>query len=416
MTAEIVCVGTEILLGNIVNTNAVYISQKCAGLGIPIYYQTAIGDNEKRLEQMVKTAFERSDIVIFSGGLGPTEDDLTKETVAKALGTPLVEDEHSKERIKGYFKTFKTKVITENNWKQAMVPEGSFVMDNNNGTAPGIIIEKNGKTAVLLPGPPNELVPMFEESVIPYFKEKNSETIYSVMVKLCGVGESSVENAILDMIDSQTNPTIATYAKTGEVHLRVTALAKDEAEAKRIIKPMLDELEKRFGDSIFTMDENESFEDSIVKMLTSKNLTVTTVESCSGGLIAGRIVNSNGASNCFKEGYVTYSNEAKMKLVGVKEEVLKEFGAVSHETAVMMAEGGAKAAGSDMAVAVTGIAGPNGGSEEKPVGLVYIACFDGSKTTVDRCIFKGNREKVRTQTVVRALTMLRECIIYKYGK
>ena len=226
MDVEILAVGTELLLGNIANTNAQYLSQKCANLGLSVYHHTVVGDNETRMTDAICRALDRSDIVILTGGLGPTEDDMTKEVCAKVMGFELAEDPHTRERIAGYFKISGRKNITENNWKQAVVPVGAKVLDNSNGTAPGLILEKDGKTAILLPGPPNELKPLFEEQVAPYLRSLQPETIYSQMVKVCGIGESRAETMILDLIDSQTNPTIATYAKTGEVHLRVTAKAE----------------------------------------------------------------------------------------------------------------------------------------------------------------------------------------------
>lgn len=245
MVAELISVGTEILLGTIVNTNASFLAEKCALLGLSIYYQSVVGDNEKRLEETLKTALDRSDVVILSGGLGPTQDDLTKETVARVMNRELVLDKHSKERIEEYFKKSQTKTITENNWKQALIPKGAIVVDNDNGTAPGVIIEEGGKSVILLPGPPNELIPMFNKDIYPYLNKLQPEIILSSMVKICGVGESTVETMIKDLIDSQTNPTVAPYAKTGEVHLRVTAKAKDEEEAKKLIKPVVKELKAR---------------------------------------------------------------------------------------------------------------------------------------------------------------------------
>ena len=330
MIVELISVGTEILLGNIVNTNAAYLSEKCALLGLSLYYETSVGDNEKRLEETLKTALGRSDVVILSGGLGPTQDDLTKETAARVMGKKLVEDKHSRELIEEYFKNSSMKKITENNWKQAMVPEGCIVVDNHNGTAPGIIMEENGKSVILLPGPPNELKPMFEHDIFPYLNRKRPEVIYSVMVKLCGVGESAVETQIKDLIDSQTNPTIATYAKTGEVHLRVTASAPDEKEAKRLIKPMVKELKNRFGNAIYTMDEQVTLEQAVLQMMRARELTLTTAESVTGGMLAARLTNVPGSSDVFKQGLVTYCNRAKRKLLDVKKTTLKDYLSLIH--------------------------------------------------------------------------------------
>ena len=416
MVVELICVGTELLLGNIVNTNAAYLSEKCALLGLSMYHQSVVGDNAERLKESLETALNRSDVVILSGGLGPTQDDLTKETAAEVMGIPLKEDPHSRERIEEYFKNSQYKVITDNNWKQALVPEGAIVLDNENGTAPGIIMEKNGKSVILLPGPPGELIPMFEGKVYDYLNKLQPEIIYSTMVRICGLGESFVENEIRDLIDNQTNPTSATYAKIGQVDLRVTAKATSEKEAAKLAKPMLKELVKRFGDHIYTMDEHKSLEEVIVHFLKERSLTLTTAESCTGGMIAARITDVPGASEVFKQGLVTYSNRAKRKLLDVKKTTLKEYGAVSEKTAKEMAKNGAFITGSDACVSVTGTAGPTGGTEEKPVGLVYIGCCYNNKTVVKEFHFKGERQKIREQATANALILLRECILADKGQ
>ena len=414
MVVELISVGTEILLGNIVNTNAQYLSEKCALLGLSVYYQTVVGDNEQRLTDAVTTAFGRSDVVILTGGLGPTEDDLTKEVCAKVMDLPLSEDAHTRRRIETYLNNSVYKVIPDNNWKQAMVPEGAKVLDNGNGTAPGLIMEKNGKIAVLLPGPPNELYPLFEEQVAPYLNSLQPETIYSQMVKICGIGESQVETMIKDMVDAQTNPTIAPYAKTSEVHLRITAKAKDEEEAVKLMKPVVKELKKRFGMNIYTTKAEDTLEDVVVRLLKKYDLTVATAESCTGGLLSGRLINVPGASDVFKEGFVTYSNKAKRKYLDVSKPTLKKYGAVSEETAKEMAKGGVFASDSDACIAVTGIAGPDGGTEEKPVGTVYIGCYINNTVKVEKFRFKGNRAKVREQAVTKGLDLLRRCILENY--
>ena len=414
MTVELISVGTEILLGNIVNTNAAYLAEKIAILGLSCYHQSAVGDNEERLEDAIRLALSRSDIVILSGGLGPTKDDLTKEVTAKVFGRELYEDAHTKERIQSYFdQPGLKKEITPNNWKQALVPEGAIVVDNHNGTAPGLILEGEGKTAILLPGPPNEIKPMFERDIAPYLNRLQPEGIYSTMVKVCSIGESKAETMVADLMEEQTNPTLAPYAKTGEVHFRVTAKAADEETAGKLMEPMLQELKKRFGNYIFTMDENVTMEESIVDLLKEKQMTVTTAESCTGGLLSGRILNVPGASAVYKEGYITYSNEAKEKLLGVSHETLETYGAVSYETAREMAAGAARSAGADVALAVTGIAGPDGGTKEKPVGLVYIGCFVKGKVRAEEFHFTGNRSKNRDYAVIKALTLLREELLEK---
>ncbi len=415
MTAELISVGTEILMGNIVNTNAQYLAAQCAGLGLSMYHQTVVGDNEARLSEALRTALGRSDVVILSGGLGPTEDDLTRETCAKVLEMPLEPDEHTKERIREYFKNSTYKEIPDNNWRQAMVPHGAVVLDNENGTAPGLILEKDGKCAVLLPGPPNELIPMFEGRVLPYLQRKQPELLISQMVKICGVGESKVESELLDLIDAQTNPTIATYAKVGEVHLRVTARASSQEEGEKLLRPVVKEIRRRFGTAVYTTREEETLEMAVVRLLKKYEMTVTTAESCTGGLLAARIVNVPGASEVFRQGFVTYSNKAKRRLLDVNKATLKKYGAVSKETVKEMATGGVFASDADACVAVTGIAGPDS-EEDKPVGLVYIGCCMKDKVEVEKYQFKGNRQKVREQAVVRGLDLLRRCILESCAK
>lgn len=410
MTVELICVGTELLLGNIVNTNAAFISEKCAMLGLSMYYQSVVGDNPGRLEELLRTARERSSVIILSGGLGPTQDDLTKETAAKVLHRNLVEDKKAKQKIQEFMEK-RGRSITENNWKQALVPENSQVLYNSNGTAPGIIMEEGQTRMILLPGPPNELIPMFEEQVFPYLHKLQPETICSKMVKLCGIGESSAETKILDLIDAQTNPTVAPYAKTGEVHLRITAKAESEQAAHALIEPLEQELQNRFGSLIYTDDPAVTLEMAVYHLLKEKQLTVTTAESCTGGLLAGRLINVPGISENLKEGYITYSNEAKEKLLGVEAEIVKEHGAVSPQTAEAMAKGGAKAAGADVCIAVTGIAGPDGGTIEKPVGLVYMSCFCRGKLYTEKNQYSGDRGKIREYAVASALTLLREALL-----
>ena len=415
MKSEMIFVGTELLLGNITNTNAVFLSQQLAMLGIPCYYQSVVGDNDGRLRETLEMALKRSDIIFLSGGLGPTEDDMTKETAAALMGRTLYEDERARENIceilgrGGY-------VPTENNWKQAMVPEGSLVLYNENGTAPGIIIEEGEKKVILLPGPPNELLPMFKDQVRPYLEKLTGGTIVSKMVKVCGVGESLAETMIKDLIDGQSNPTIATYAKTREVHIRVTASAENEEKGRKLIKPVVKELKSRFGVNIYTTDEDVDIESCIVDLLKENELQLTTAESCTGGLVSAKIINVPGASEVFNEGFITYSNKAKRKYLGVRKSTLEKYGPVSEQTAKEMAEGGCKAAKSDICVAVTGIAGPEGGSEETPVGLVYIAVCVDKKVSVKEFRFSGNRAKIRESAAVSALVFLRESLLEYFSR
>lgn len=409
MVAEIICVGTEILMGNIVNTNATRIAEQLVALGISHHYQTVVGDNEDRLTETLKLALSRSDIVILSGGLGPTEDDMTKEVAAKCLNKKLVMDERAWDEIVVYFNK-RGLELTDNNKKQALVPEGAIVLYNPNGTAPGIIMEDNGKTVILLPGPPVELIPMLEDQVKPYLETKSDRFIYSKMVKLCGIGESKVESDIKDLIHSD-NPTVATYAKLGEVHIRVTGSGSDEKEAKKAVKPIVKELKSRFGTYIYTTDEEVSLEESIVELLAKNNLTIATAESCTGGLLAGRIINVPGASEIIKEGIVTYSNKAKRNRLGVKKSTIVKHTAVSEEVAKEMVKGVLNLTKADTALSVTGYAGPDGGTDENPVGTVYIGCSVCGKTQIKRFEFRGNRQKIRESATTQALSLLRMNIL-----
>lgn len=417
MVVEIICVGTELLLGNIVNTNASYLAEQCASLGLSCYYQTVVGDNEKRLTEAVEIAKKRADILIFSGGLGPTQDDLTKEVVARAFKKEMFLDEHSKEMIVDFFKKRgKEKLITENNWKQAMIPEGAIVLDNDNGTAPGVIMEDSDAIAILLPGPPGELIPLFAEKVIPYLQQKTEKIIRSQTVKICGIGESRVETMIEDLINEQTNPTLATYAKIGEVHIRVTASAESEKAALKLIKPVVKELKNRFKEYIYTTHEEVSLEQACVDLLLANDLTISTMESCTGGMLSGRLINVAGVSEVFKAGYVTYSNKAKRKVLGVKQSTLKKHTAISEQVAKEMAEGVSLLTKADVAISVTGLAGPDGGTEQTPVGTVFIGCRVKGKTRVERYQFTGNRQKIRESAVVAAMTLLRRCVLEYFSE
>ena len=410
MTAETIFVGTELLLGNIVNTNAAYLAEQLAMLGFPSYYQTTVGDNTERLEGCIRQSLERSELVILSGGLGPTQDDITKETAARVMGRKLVLNETAKARIEEYFAK-KGKKMAENNLKQAMMPEGALMLENRNGTAPGVIMEENGKILILLPGPPEELTLMFEQSVLPYLQSKTSQMIYSVMVKVCGMSESDVAEQLDDLINRQGDVTVAPYAKIGEVHLRVTAKAQDEKQAKKLVKPVVKDIKARLGDAVYTTHDDTTLEKSVVDLLLANHLTVTTVESCTGGLLAGRLINVPGVSEIFKMGHITYSNKAKRKIVGVKRKTLEKYGAVSEQVVKEMVNGVLQITHADVAVSISGVAGPDGGTEEKPVGLVYIACSVCGVVTVQECRFSGNRKKIRDSAVAAALILMRRCIL-----
>ena len=415
MNAEFIFVGTEILLGNILNTNAQFLSEQCAALGISCYYQTVVGDNKERLKDAFLAAWNRSDCVFLSGGLGPTEDDITKETVAEALGIPLAMDDEAMVRIREFFaeRGFEMPKINE---KQAYVPVGCRVLYNDNGTAPGIIVEKDGKIAILLPGPENEFLPMFESSVKPYLSEKSGCVISSKTVKMCGIVESTVDEKIKDLLQNSQNPTVAIYSKTGEVYVRVTAKAETEKEANKLIKPVVREMKNSFGDYIYTTDNDVTLEKAVVDLLLANHLTVCTVESCTGGLVAGRLINVPGVSEVLKLSYVTYSNKAKRKLLGIKKVVIHKFTAVSKEVCEEMLKGAAAISKADVVVSVTGLAGPDGGTEENPVGTVYIGCSVKGRITVERYNFSGNRAKIRENAVAYSLILLRRCILEYFSE
>lgn len=415
MNAEIICVGTELLLGNIINTNAAFIAERISRLGIDCYHQCVVGDNMDRVLAQLKESSARSEIIILSGGLGPTEDDMTKEAVSEFNKLPLVEDAVSRKSIADYFAKRGIEP-TENNWKQALLPKGATAVPNPNGTAPGIILETKKNTYILLPGPPIELEAMFDDEIMPFLASKQEGVLYSRTVKIVGIGESKAETMIKDLIDAQSNPTIATYAKTGEVHIRVTASAEGEKEAKKLVKPVVKEIKARFGEHVYAAEDGISLEKSIIDLLESNKMTLSTVESCTGGLIASSIVSVSGASEVFKCGLVTYSNKSKRKLAGVKKGTLDKHGAVSSQVATEMAKGGASATKSDVCIAVTGIAGPDGGTEEKPVGLVYIACCVDGIVKVKECHFSGNRNKIRALSATNALILARECILEYISK
>ena len=404
MNAEILAVGTELLLGDIVNTNAQFIAQGLAELGIDVYYQTVVGDNPGRLKSAMHNAFDRADIIITTGGLGPTEDDLTKEIGAQYFGRKLVLDEKALDRIKKFFDKMK-RPMTDNNVKQAMVPENAVVMYNANGTAPGIIIENDKQILIMMPGPPREMKPMFSQQVKPYLASKQEYTLVSRVLRIAGVGESAMEMQVKDLIASQTNPTVAPYAKDVEAVLRITARAENADEAEKIIEPVAQEIYSRFGKSVYAEGET-SMQETVAQMLVKRNKTIAVAESCTGGLVVSRLIEYPGISAVLLEGAVTYSNEAKMRRLGVKRQTLETYGAVSAETAVEMAEGIAKSSGASIGLSTTGVAGP-GPSEGKPEGLVFIGVYIEGKTYVKELNLAGKRNVIRERAAYNALDYLR---------
>jgi len=409
MDAEILAVGTELLMGQIANTNAQYISNRLPDVGVNVYYHSVVGDNPGRLKECLNIALNRSDVIIMTGGLGPTKDDLTKETVAEVLNRKLVLQEEILEKMKDFFKRF-NRPMTENNIKQAYLPEGSIVIKNSNGTAPGCIIETGEKVVIILPGPPSEMRPMFEETVIPYLEKKSEYRLESRFIRIFGIGESLMEDKILDLVENQSNPTIAPYAKEGEVTLRITARYENKKDCEDIITPVVEEIKRRLGDTVYST-ENKNLEEVAAELLLQRGTTISIAESCTGGLVAGKLTDIPGISKVFNRGIVSYSNEAKMENLGVRAETLKKHGAVSRETAIEMAEGMRKVARTDIAVAITGIAGPEGGTPQKPVGLVYVALADKEEVKCKELRLWGNRARIRNVTALHAFDMIRRYML-----
>lgn len=405
MKAELISVGTELLLGDIVNTNAQYLARRLAEMGIFVYYQTVVGDNPERLFNAYDIAFKRADLVITTGGLGPTKDDLTKEIGAKYFNKTMTVDAESLNKIEDFFHRT-NRIMTENNRKQALFPEGSSILPNPNGTAPGCIINENGRILVMLPGPPREMVPMFEASVVPYLEQFQDCVLVSKVLRVLGLGESLMEDSIKDIMDSQTNPTIAPYAKEGEAILRITARGRDRKEAEDMIAPVERKIRERLGDNIYGTGDT-GIDGVVARELIRRKLTIAVAESCTGGLLCSSLVRNPGVSAVLMEGAVTYSNDAKMRRLNVKKETLDKFGAVSSQTAAEMAEGIAKEAGTDIGLSTTGIAGPDGGTIEKPVGLVYSGLYINGKTMVRKFNFSGSRQNIQDRTVINVLDWLR---------
>lgn len=411
---EILSVGTEILLGDILNTNCRFLSAELAKLGISVLRHTTVGDNAERLGEALREALGRSDIVIATGGLGPTADDITRDVCCKTMGFELEFNEAIAEEIRGYF-TAKGAEIPETNYRQAFVPKGGTVFKNSNGTAPGLGLKKDGKCVVMLPGPPYEMAPMYHESVVPYLAEYADGAIVSHTVRTMGIGESALAEKCADLLDGE-NPTVAPYAKMGEALLRVTAKAKTRDEAEALCKPVVEEICRRAGKYKYGID-SESIEEKTVELLKKHGLTVATAESCTGGGIAKRITDIPGASSVFGCGAVTYSNEMKQALIGVKAQTLEAHGAVSEETAREMAAGVRRVSGADIGISVTGIAGPDSDGTNKPAGLCYIAIDTADMQKCEKIeTGKANREYNRHVNASRALNLVRLYIEERSGE
>ena len=405
MKTAILSVGTEILFGQIVNTNTVYLSQQMNMLGFDVMYHYTVGDNPKRVEEMIDMAFQDCDLILTTGGLGPTQDDLTKEVACKALDDTLVMMDDVLEEITKYFKTL-GREMTENNKKQAIMPSRATVFHNDAGTAPGFALEKDGKYIICMPGPPREMKRMFQKSVVPFLQSMIDGALYYRQIRFFGIGESMLETQLLDLIDNQTDPTLATYAKEGECSLRIASKRATEEEAEHAVDEMLEKVKERVGHYIYSCDDEELAQ-VVADRLMEQGLTLSSAESCTGGMFASTMTDISGISQCFDRGLVTYSNQAKMEELGVSAGTLEKFGAVSEETALEMVEGLKRVSGSDVCISVTGIAGPGGGSEEKPVGLVYIGFSYGDKKICKKIQMRNvNRSWNRHYTLLCMLNVI----------
>lgn len=411
---EILSVGTEILLGDILNTNSRYLSVELAKLGISVLRHTTVGDNAERLAAALRTALGRSDIVIATGGLGPTADDITRDVCCEVMGFELTLDNSIAKKIKDYFDS-KGYDMPESNLRQAYVPVGGTVFINNHGTAPGLGLKKNGKCVAILPGPPYEMAPMFQESVVDFLSEYADGAIVSHTVRTMGIGESAMAELCADLLEAE-NPTVAPYAKKGEALLRVTAKAHSREDAEELCGPVLEEIKKRLGGYVYGID-SQSIEERVVELLKENKMTIATAESCTAGYIPKRITDIAGASSVFEFGAITYSNDIKEKVLGVKKETLIEYGAVSEYTAREMAAGIRRVSGADIGISVTGIAGPGSDGTNKPVGLCFIA-LDAEDMQVCEKIETGknDREYNRWVTASRALNLARKYIEEKARK
>lgn len=413
MTCEVLCIGSEVLKGDVVNTNAAYISQRLCEIGFDVMYHTVCDDEPKILEDCVRRALERCDVVITTGGLGPTYDDITLEICAKALGKSVVFDASILESIQGYFSRM-GRVMTDNNKKQANVIEGAKVFMNTRGTAPGMCAQSDGKTIILLPGPPREMKTMLDEQAIPFLCKLSDASICCVNINTFGMGESTLEDTLGNIMKKSKNPIVAPYVDAGEVRVKVTAKSKNKEKAQSLANDTVNRIKDILCDVVYGIDE-KSIQSVLVKMLLEKGKTISTAESCTGGLLSKMITDVSGSSEVFGFGVCTYANEAKMKMLSVKEETLKEYGAVSDKTAMQMADGIRNLSGSDIALSLTGIAGPGGGTDEKPVGLVYLGVSTKEKTYAKKLLLSRHkstdRDYIRTlaakNAIMEAIRILR---------
>ena len=406
-TAEIIAVGTELLLGGIANTDAQDVSRLLSELGINVFFHTVVGDNPERLKQAVEIAKSRADIIITTGGLGPTYDDLTKQTLAEAFGKKLVFNEAVAKQIRGYFaKRLHNMEMTNNNLRQAELPEGCVIFDNGVGTAPGCAFESGGKHVLMLPGPPRECRAMLKSCVAPYLRKLSEFEIHSHNIHTFGLGESAVEEKLHELMESLKNPTLAPYAKLGEVMLRLTARARSKAEADEMMAPVLREVCETLGDIIYGIDTG-SLESTVAGLLTERGATLAAAESCTGGLLSKRLTDIPGASRFFAGGVVAYSAQSKTALLGVTPELVTIKGAASREVAIAMADGARLKFGADMGVGITGIAGPESDCSGLVPGTVFVALVYKGESYCRSIRLLPDRERVRVMSASNALDMIR---------
>lgn len=406
MDAAIVNVGTELLMGEIVNTNAAFLSGRMKQYGINVYYQIVVGDNHRRLKTVLGLLSKRVDLILMTGGLGPTRDDMTKEAVSEVFARPLVQNPLAVRQMENVLRRY-GRTITENNYRQTFFPEGSVLLENRNGSAPGFILDTGEKSAtvVCLPGPPHEMKAMFEAHLDAFFGRMGEEAIHSMVFKFAGVGESTLETELLDLIENQKDPTLATYAKPGEVTLRIATRRSSREEALKAMEPVAREVRRRLGAYLFSEDDRR-LNQVLVEWIGRRGWKLSTVESCTGGLLASTFIDVPGASRIFEQGFITYSDEAKTQRVHVPPETLRRHGAVSPQTAEAMVRGLHRETGSTVCLAVTGIAGPDGGTPEKPVGLVYAAFLVDGLLAIETFRLHGDRERIRTRAVQYVLKNL----------
>ena len=412
MVAELIAVGTELLLGNVANTDAQIISQGLSALGITVLHHTVVGDNPQRLAEALETARNRADIIITTGGLGPTYDDLTKQTICKTFNRELELHEDILEDLKTWFQTKMGKKMPENNIQQAMLPVDCTIFDNPVGTAPGCAFVEDGVHVLMLPGPPFECGYMFEHRAAPYLEKLTDGVIVSHEIKVFGMGESAVEEALHEPMTTLTNPTLAPYAKTNECMVRATARAESREKAEELLTPLVREVCETLGDVVYGVDVG-SLEEVVSGLLAERGLTLAAAESCTGGLLSKRMTDLPGASKVFRGGVVSYVNDVKANILGVPREVLEQYGAVSEETARAMAEGCRRVCGSDLAVSLTGVAGPERDDWGNEVGTVY-AALAGPEETICKKLTCGRgrgRDRVRTAAASNALDLIRRFLL-----